>query len=377
MTRDRIVFWQEAVSPHQAACIRALAERLPAGRTIWVVQQPPTPERLRMGWDRVAYGRTTVVMAPDSAAVDGLLATDSSASVHIFSGVAHNPAIAAALRQGLGSPQPLVGFLSEARDWFGWKGLLRRIHSLGCERRYRSRLAFVLAMGDLGVGWYRRCGFRADRLYPFGYVVDHAPCRAADLPAAPGRSVHVAFIGSLYAGKRVDLLLRALAACRRHSWRLSLFGDGDQRDRLGRLADELGVHDRVVFHGNTANANIRRALDGIDVTVLPSRWDGWGAVVNESLMSGVPVICSDRCGASTLIRPGWNGDVFGCGQVRDLRRALEPWLACGAVPPERRAAIRRWSACIGGEAMADYLLDVIRHAEAGQPPRPAPPWRAI
>jgi glycosyltransferase involved in cell wall biosynthesis len=35
-----------------------------------------------------------------------------------------------------------------------------------------------------------------------------------------------------------------------------------------------------------------------DIFVLPSRYDGWGVVVNQALGAGLPIICSDAVGAA-------------------------------------------------------------------------------
>lgn len=44
-----------------------------------------------------------------------------------------------------------------------------------------------------------------------------------------------------------------------------------------------------------------------DVFGFPSEGDIWGLVVNEALSLGLPVICTDRIGASELVKDGWNG----------------------------------------------------------------------
>jgi glycosyltransferase involved in cell wall biosynthesis len=115
-------------------------------------------------------------------------------------------------------------------------------------------------------------------------------------------------------------------------------------------------------------------LEYADLLAFPSAIDGWGAVVNEALMAGVPVICSDWCGASSLIRPGWNGDVFRSGSVDDLARALRTWVGRGKLPPGQREAIRGWSHCIAGPAIARYVLNVAAFVDGGDNARPTPPW---
>ena len=83
-----------------------------------------------------------------------------------------------------------------------------------------------------------------------------------------------------------------------------------------------------------------------DVLVLPSRFDGWGAVVNEALMVGTPVICSDRCGASDVIENGRNGYVdTRIERLVDVMRQLqhEPALAAQWSEAARATALERFS----------------------------------
>ena len=59
-----------------------------------------------------------------------------------------------------------------------------------------------------------------------------------------------------------------------------------------------------------------------DVFVLPSRYDGWGVVVNQALAAGLPIITSDEVGAGfDLVEPGSNGFRVRAGEVDDLHRA--------------------------------------------------------
>jgi len=56
--------------------------------------------------------------------------------------------------------------------------------------------------------------------------------------------------------------------------------------QLHGLARQLQVDHLVHFRGGLENADVSRALATIDLLVLPSRWDGWGAVINEALCNG-------------------------------------------------------------------------------------------
>src|SRR5437870_11248743 len=77
-------------------------------------------------------------------------------------------------------------------------------------------------------------------------------------------------------------------------------------------------------------------MDSADLLVLPSRYDGWGAVINEALMSGIPAICSDNCGAADLVRSSVQlGAVFRAGSAIDLARVLGTWIRRGPLSERR------------------------------------------
>lgn len=94
--------------------------------------------------------------------------------------------------------------------------------------------------------------------------------------------------------------------------------------------------------------------------VLPSRYDGWGVVVNEALCAGVPVICSDQVGARVLV------EKFGAGAVFESESpdALESLLSTLWSNPERllamRAATQHAAAAIQPDVAASYMLAVLR-----------------
>jgi glycosyltransferase involved in cell wall biosynthesis len=114
-----------------------------------------------------------------------------------------------------------------------------------------------------------------------------------------------------------------------------------------------------------------------DVLVLPSRWDGWGMVVNEALTAGVPVIVSDRCGAADLIQHGVNGFVFRSEDVDGLRQCLRKFLDNVDKRPAMRSAAAITGRAVSAEAAAPYLIECLKHMAGESHTRPAPPWLPV
>ena len=66
------------------------------------------------------------------------------------------------------------------------------------------------------------------------------------------------------------------------------------------------------------------------------------------------------------------GGVFRSGERRDLVQHLERILASGMVNNSDRMALARWARCLGAEAGAAYLLDILEYKSSGDVP--VPPW---
>jgi len=324
-----------------------------------------------MGWHQPDYGNATVIIEPDSETVERLVTNGQEKSVHIFSSMSSNVSISKILHRCLGTSS-LIGILSEGRDSRGVRGILRRVHSVFHEQRHRKQIGFVLAMGHVGVRWFRMCGYAPELIFPFGYAVEKTPTIQSDRPVKS--KVILTFVGQINRGKRVDLLLQALATVASRDWILQIVGDGPERPNIESLAKKFRLSGNVSFFGIVDNARVGEILAQSDVLVLPSRFDGWGAVANESLMAGTPVICSDQCGAADLLQDDFLGAVFECGSVKSLARVLEVWIDKGPLNITHRERIQIWSRCIEGPSMARYVLDVIESVQGKTGDRPDPPW---
>ena len=168
----RLAFWQQLASPHQAPFIREVAARLGPGGVTCVFDRPLERSLRRLGWeqDDLDYGLTQFVYTGGNGRA---IATDLASlpdTVHIFSSLAPDQGIRAAYRDLVGNGRA-IGLLSEARDWRGRRGALRRRQSEARES-LETRRIFVLAIGSMGRRWYELCGYEERRVFDFCYVVE-------------------------------------------------------------------------------------------------------------------------------------------------------------------------------------------------------------
>ena len=119
---------------------------------------------------------------------------------------------------------------------------------------------------------------------------------AAGLLSSP--TLRLATIGRLTQQKGQDILLRALARVPDIAWQLDIFGEGEDRQRLESLVQELGLQERVRFHG--AVDDLPKRLQDIDVVVAPSRWEGMSLTVMEAMAAGRVIIASNPAGEGLI-----------------------------------------------------------------------------
>jgi len=86
--------------------------------------------------------------------------------------------------------------------------------------------------------------------------------------------------------------------------RLLLLGEGPERGPAEKLADELGVRDRVTFLGHAEN--LEDLISVADLMLMPSRHESFGLVALESMACGTPVIVTSVGGAEEFIETGHN-----------------------------------------------------------------------
>lgn len=118
------------------------------------------------------------------------------------------------------------------------------------------------------------------------------------------------YTGRLRVGiKGLDLLLNAFSKIDNNEYKLVLVGDGNEKEELERICKSLAIEDKVIFTGFCSGTDLYAWYDLANFYVLPSRFEPFGAVVNEALVFGLPVLASKYIGAVDFISET-NGKLF-------------------------------------------------------------------
>lgn len=110
-------------------------------------------------------------------------------------------------------------------------------------------------------------------------------------------------IGRLLHWKGFDLGLRAFAAAKLKHGDYWIVGDGPERQRLERLARELGIANRVEFTGLLSRHEVLQRLGQSHILVHPSLHDSGGWVCMEAMAARRPVLCLDLGGPAVQVTP--------------------------------------------------------------------------
>lgn len=182
----------------------------------------------------------------------------------------------------------------------GWKNRLYE----WLQRRSLARMDAVVAVSRRLGRELREAGVDGRRLH----VVRNAwRSRGSILPRAPARqklglpedAFVVGWVGRLSHEKGPDVLVRA-AEKDVDSAIYSIVGPGPERGDLTELTENLGVGDRIRFHGLVKDA--AKVYRAFDVFALSSRTEGTPVSLFEAMEAGVPVVATDVGGVPDVVR---------------------------------------------------------------------------
>lgn len=117
------------------------------------------------------------------------------------------------------------------------------------------------------------------------------------------RMLAVGTLAQLY--KAPDIILNALSIVKGKGYNpfLTWFGDGQYREQMVKLAEELGLKNNVYFAGSVKQDVIRQEFERTDLFVHASRAEGLPRAVIEAMAFGLPCIGSSVAGIPELLSP--------------------------------------------------------------------------
>lgn len=136
--------------------------------------------------------------------------------------------------------------------------------------------------------------------------------------------VVVGTIARLFINKGYEDIIKAMPAAiaRRLKLKFVWIGDGNRRARYERQLDRMGLRDRVHMVGLIEPDEVASHINGFDIVLHASHWEGLPRAVVQGLLTEIPAISFDNDGAPEVVIPGETGILVPCGHTRRLTDAI-------------------------------------------------------
>lgn len=132
------------------------------------------------------------------------------------------------------------------------------------------------------------------------------------------------YVGRLVSEKGVETLIRAFQQFLINisaDSKLAIVGDGNYRNYLQTLAEDLNTADQITFFGKRTGDHLIKLIEKSEIAVVPSEWEEpMGGVALELLAAGKNIIVSKQGGLAECV--GEAGLVFENGNVDELYKAM-------------------------------------------------------
>ena len=185
--------------------------------------------------------------------------------------------------------------------------------------------------------------------------------------------LRILFLGNVIERKQLHVLLEAMTLVGNTPMRLDVVGglevEPEYAKRTQRQVEQLGLDDRVTFHGPALDDALREHLAAAHVLAVPSSYEGFGIVYLEGMAFGLPAIATDSGAAHEIITNRRDGFLIPIGsapelsmRLRELTTDRDRLAKMGASALKRFARHPTWEQSM--TTVREFLLEIVEQAHA-------------
>jgi len=170
-------------------------------------------------------------------------------------------------------------------------------------------------------------------------------------------AILVGFVGRFTAQKNPEMLVRAFAAAAQQTAeaRLVLIGSGELEPSLRRIAEELGISQRIDWLGYRPGC---QSMPAFDILAVPSSYESLPYVMLEGLTIGLPIVITAVAGARDGVVDGVNGFVIEPYDEAAMTQCLQKLIESAQLRESFSAAAKMSSAEFTLSRMIEKTMDV-------------------
>ena len=233
-----------------------------------------------------------------------------------------------------------------------------------------SKNTYLLCASAFTSADYAKFGMYRHKTYKWGYFPETKHYRLEELFAGKNRH-KILWVGRFLDWKHPDdaLLVAEHLKKEGYAFQMEFAGTGVMESRLRDMTVSMGLDDCVSFLGPVPSNQVRHLMEQAGIFLFTSdRYEGWGAVLNESMNSGCAVVASHAIGSVPyLMKHNENGLIYKSGDVDGIYQNVKYLLDN---PGEQQrlgsAAYETITGLWNAEVAAQRLMTLSEHLLAGE-----------
>lgn len=331
MSKYKVCFWLNTKSNHQNSFLEELNKNNQVDLEVRYISNP-SQNRIDIGWDNSNLENYEMYVSNYNEAIASI--KDYQERIHIILG-----------NKITYSKRLINLFINEKLKWIHWSeryglvlanklkfnmtlfNLLRPLYLLSkySYGKLVNRYALgAFAHGELAKKDFRFIGIEENKISDLFYtsVIKSTNQTTNDIPSG---EIQFLYIGELSKRKGIEDLLNACYNLKSDNWKLTIVGKDKSNGYYSSLSKKLELNQKITFEGVVPHNEIEKYYINSDIFVFPSRFDGWGAVLNEAVSYSLPIISTDETSASfSLVKN--NGFIVKASNSKDLLQAMQQYL---------------------------------------------------
>ena len=363
----KIVFASNYYNHHQSPFSEAMYSLIGDGYA-FIETMPIEQERLNMGWGENEYPPFVMRSYISDMAYKDCIRIINEADI-VITGSAPEAMIKDRVKAGK------IVFRYSERPLKTKISLIRYGKMLIRQHQYNPPFSktYMLCASAYTAADFRKFGCFRNRCYKWGYFPNAKQYDDIDELIAGKMKNSILWAGRFLDWKP-DAVIEIADRLKRdgYDFEMQIIGTGEMEGALNKMIGDKNLSDRVKMLGSMKPAQVRSYMEQSEIFLFTSnRYEGWGAVLNESMNSGCAVVASHEIGSAPfLIKDNVNGLIYRDGDIDDLYQKTKRLIDHSE---ERRSISKKayetivseWNA----ENAAKRLLNMAEHIVKGEPIR--------
>jgi glycosyltransferase involved in cell wall biosynthesis len=210
---------------------------------------------------------------------------------------------------------PIVGYSDT--PWYGT--ILQRINAFISPFHVKKAFSHIWVAGIYQFEYARRLGFKKANIIFNSLSADTRLFESIDIQKKNlNYPKNLLYIGRFSEEKGLHYLVKAWEEIQdKKGWNLTLIGDG-------HLKESFKNNKGLVIKDYMSQDLLLEELQNSGCFILPSTHEPWALVLHEAAVAGLPIICTNVCGAAPhFVLNGYNGKVVSPHSSNSLKKAIE------------------------------------------------------